>query len=138
MRALIIACAMMAATPAFAQDAPSAAPPEAPAETQAPAYEILETDARLPFSNTVVRNFRVGTDGSLLIEASRHRWYRAELEAGCSRDLRWDYAIRFDTGPGSHTLDKFGVALIEGRRCHFRTFDRIADPGPQRAQQGEG
>ncbi|MBI1251193.1 MAG: hypothetical protein GC189_06960 [Alphaproteobacteria bacterium] len=91
-------------------------------------YDIVEANASLPFSNTTVHGFRSGRDGSLLIEATRDRWYRAELTAGCRNDLPWEFSIALDTGPGSDTLDKFATAIIDGRRCQLVTFDRIADP----------
>jgi hypothetical protein len=103
----------------------------------APAYAIEEANARLPFSSTAVRGYRVGEDGALLIEGNRNRWYRAELNAGCRSDLRWAFHIGLRPGGGSDTLDRFSSAVIDGRRCQFQTFDRIADPDTEApAQEG--
>lgn len=120
---IALAAALCAAT------ACATAPQDQAAQAEAVRpYEIVETNASLPFSNTAVHGFRAGRDGSLLIEATRDRWYRAELTAGCRSDLPWEFSIGFDTGPGSDTLDKFATAIIDGRRCQLVTFDRIADP----------
>ncbi len=133
MKAIILAAAALALSgAAHAQDQT-----QTHAAAAQPAYAIEQADARLPFSSTAVRGYRVGEDGSLLLEANRNRWYRAELNAGCRSDLRWAFHIGLRAGGGADTLDKFSSAVIDGRRCQFQSFDRIADPDAEApAQEG--
>lgn len=92
-------------------------------------YTVVDADASIPFASRSVRNFRVGKDAeqSLLLEGPGGRWYRATLEEGCSRNLRWEEAIgvRHDA---TGRLDRFSSVIIDGRRCIIKALDRIEDP----------
>lgn len=63
--------------------------------------------------------------GALLIKSRRGKWYRATLTGGC--DVRVPIAIGFAPGPGGD-FDRFSSVLVDGQRCHIRTFDRLDAP----------
>lgn len=111
-------------TVAVAQEAPAAA-----AEPPPIVYPVIDENARIPFSTNRVNGFQVGEDDSLIIRVGANRWYRAELWPGCDFDLPFEHAIAIASRPDD-TIDRFSVAIVNGRRCPFQTFDRIEDPGP--------
>jgi hypothetical protein len=110
----------------------------APANGQTPAAEaapvsfnVIETDVRVPFADTRIRDYEVGRDDSLLLRAGPNRWYRATIWEPCASDLRWAFdRIYLETHP-SGTLDKFSSVVVRGRRCSLRTLDRIERPAPE-------
>ncbi len=92
----------------------------------APAYEIVAENASISFPGTSIRGFRVGKDGSLLLDAGR-KWYRAELWPPCDRDLRFEYQIGL-VDPIGTTFDRFSRVIVDGRVCPVSKLDEIADP----------
>lgn len=106
------------------QPASTAAAAAAPASP----YRVLSADSRIPFAESAIDGFRVGLDGSLILNAGS-RWYRATLNAACTRDLRWEEAIAFRPFGGG-ALDKFDTITIDHRPCQIQTLDRIEDPRP--------
>lgn len=66
------------------------------------------------------------TDG-LLIEGRNDHWYRATFWAPCP-EVHYALAIAFVTEPDG-SLDQFGSVLVDGDRCHFKTFERTEAPG---------
>lgn len=120
-----LAALALTATAAFAEDAPAAAQAEQAEVT----FTVLEADARLAFSNRVIRSYRVADDDSLIFNVGSNRYYRATVWEPCRRDLRWEDAIGFDPGPGD-TLDRFSHVVVRGNRCPIQTFDRIEEPAP--------
>ncbi|MGE3143395.1 MAG: DUF6491 family protein, partial [Hyphomonadaceae bacterium] len=92
MKNLIAAAALAAA---LAGGAWADTPPQA-----APAFMVIEHDARLPFSNQRVQGYNVARDNSLILDAGPNRWYRAVLWEPCARTLRFHSgAIGIDARP---------------------------------------
>jgi len=110
-------------TAAYADQVPAAGAEE----EVAPVFNVIEADARLPFSGRVMRGYQVARDDSLIVRVGSDRYYRATVWEPCARDLRWDEAIGFDTGPGD-TLDRFSMVVVRGNRCPIESFDQIAEP----------
>ena len=77
-----------------------------------------------------IENWRPAKDGSLLVEARNGTWYRATFHGPC-HDLKFAQQIGFVTD-GTGTLDKFSSVLVDGRRCWFRSFERIESPDAER------
>lgn len=100
---------------------------EKAAEAPPVTYTVVTADAAIPFASKSVRGFRVGSERSLLLEANGGKWYRAILQSSCRSDLPWEEAIGIDAGVIDR-LDKFGVVVVDGRRCQIETLDEIADP----------
>jgi hypothetical protein len=99
-----------------------------PAEAEKPVtYTVLEADASIPFASKSIRNFRVGAEKTLLLEANGGKWYRATLIGACRSDLPWEQAIGIDGG-ATDRFDKFASVIIDGRRCQVTQLDQIADP----------
>lgn len=125
MRVLFVLAALaVLSTPAYAE--------EQPESEQAPvAFNVIETDVRVPFADVRVRDYQVARDDSLILRAGANRWYRATIWEPCASDLRWAWdRIGLDTTP-SGTLDKFSTVIVRGRRCPIRTLDRIERPAPE-------
>ncbi|MBL8551081.1 MAG: hypothetical protein JNJ73_13930 [Hyphomonadaceae bacterium] len=98
---------------------------EAPAT---PSYVVLKHNASIPFALRTINGYHVGVDRSLILDVG-HRWYRAELDSFCARDLRWTTAIAVRPG-GIGAFDRFSHVLVDGRRCRVLSLDEIADPRP--------
>lgn len=125
MRVLFVLAALaVLSTPAYAEEQQEA--------EQAPvAFNVIESDVRVPFADVRVRDYQVARDDSLILRAGANRWYRATIWEPCASDLRWAWdRIGLDTTP-SGTLDKFSTVIVRGRRCPIRTLDRIERPGPE-------
>ncbi len=89
-------------------------------------YTVVRADATIPFTSSV-RNFRVGSDKSLLLEGNGNRWYRAQIAEPCKSDLRWEQSV----GLADRTMtsvSKFTEVIVDGRRCQIISLDEIADP----------
>jgi hypothetical protein len=99
------------------------------AAADAPGYAVIRHDVAIPFALRTITGYRVGEDRSLIIDALGNRFYRAELEPLCARELRWRHAIGVVPDP-SGTLYKNNYVIIDGRRCYIYTLDEIADPRP--------
>ena len=105
-----------------------AASPARAVESQIPHYVVLKEDASIPFALRRVTGYRVGKDRSLILDVGP-RWYRAELDSFCARDLRWTHRIGLLPG-GIGSFDRFSRVIVDGRRCFVRSVDEIADPRP--------
>lgn len=99
---------------------------EPPQTEKASPYRVIAENASIAFAGTRVRGFRVGEDGSLLLDAGR-RWYRAELWEPCRRDLRFEHKIALIDRPGDR-FDRFSRVLVDGSVCPVERVDEIADP----------
>lgn len=125
MRVLFVLAALaVLSTPAYAEQQPES-------EQTPVAFNVIESDVRVPFADVRVRDYQVARDDSLILRAGANRWYRATIWEPCASDLRWAWdRIGLDTTP-SGTLDKFSTVIVRGRRCPIRTLDRIERPGPE-------
>ncbi|MBI1188473.1 MAG: hypothetical protein GC206_14265 [Alphaproteobacteria bacterium] len=99
------------------------------AQEDTPAYAVVDENASIPFAERRINSFRVGLDRSLILRVGASRFYRAELDDDCARDLRWeiDIGVRI---PTAGALRRSDTVVIDGRRCFLRTLDEIADPRP--------
>lgn len=112
---LIIASALIAAAPAFAE-----APP-------------AEKQASIPFVNHgTIRNFEAVDRDTLYIEDQNRHWYRAELMGYCP-DLAFAQAIGVETR-GPDTLDRFGTLIVRGQRCPIKSLVESGPP-PKKAKR---
>ncbi|MEZ5959346.1 MAG: DUF6491 family protein [Hyphomonadaceae bacterium] len=110
--------------------ATAAAEPADPQARPAPAFNVIEGDARLAFADHRISGFSVARDNSLILRAGAGRWYRATLWQPCGRELRWAFdRIALDTGP-SGTLDRFSTVIVNRMRCPIESIDRIERPEP--------
>jgi hypothetical protein len=103
-----------------------------PEETTAPdeeasRYRVLAENASIPFADRTITGFKVGEDRSLILTYMNRRWFRAELDRACARDLPWRHSIGIRPSPGG-TFDRFSYVIIDGRRCYLYSLDEIADP----------
>lgn len=119
---LIAACAALGACATATQEA------EVPV-----VYTVVAADASIPFASKSIRNFRVGSEQTLLLEANGGKWYRATLVGSCRSDLPWEQAIGIDAGVIDR-FDKFSSVVIDGRRCQVQALDQIEDPDGKPAQ----
>jgi hypothetical protein len=126
--AMRIKSLVFAALASFASAFALPASAHAAAAQAAPAYVVVKQDASIPFALRRVTGYRVGQDRSLILDAG-HRWYRAELDSFCTRDLRWTHHIRLSPG-GIGAFDRFSHVIVDGRRCLVQSVDEIADPRP--------
>jgi hypothetical protein len=136
MRKMIAAGAALALlTGVAAADEPAA---QAAAGESASPYTIIEENAHIPFANRRISSFRVGIDRSLILRVGASRYYRAELDTSCARDLRWEIGIGVRI-PANGTLQRSDTVVIDGRRCFLHSLDEIADPRPaeQAAREAE-
>ncbi|QLC25186.1 hypothetical protein HFP57_09225 [Parasphingopyxis algicola] len=122
--ALALAALAMLAAPAAAydhhQDGAEAAEPE---------------QARIPFADRSIRNWRAPERDVLLIEANNGRWYRAEFFGPC-RGLRFTEAIGFDTNfDGS--FDRYSSVITRDQRCRVRSLVRIPDPDEEAEENSD-
>lgn len=94
----------------------------------APAYQVIEADAHIPFAHTRVNGYEVGADRrSVIIRTGVRGYYRATVREPCAGDLRFGHRIGFSTS-GTSSLDRWGTLFVNGHRCPIQTFDRIAPP----------
>jgi hypothetical protein len=114
----------------------AAQPSEAQPDEDAPRYVVLAQNAAIPFALRTIIGYRVGEDDSLILRHVSRRWYRAELDRPCARDLPWRHRIALRPNPGG-TFDRFSYVIIDGRRCYLYSLDEIADPRPPRAGEKE-
>jgi hypothetical protein len=98
-------------------------------------YVIVKQNATMPFARSIT-GYQVGKDGSLIIQGTGGRWYRATLFQPCRSDLAWKDRIGFDTHP-MNQLDKFSTVVVSGRRCSFQTFDEIQNPRDKKPEAKE-
>jgi hypothetical protein len=94
----LIAAAALGAAPAFALDAPVAAPPEAHIRSMA---DYLETV--------------VDPQRGIYIRDYSGRWYYARIEGLCPRLTR-SASLRFDAAPGGN-FDRYSTIRADGWRC---------------------
>lgn len=101
----------------------------AASEEAASPYAVIEENAHIAFANRRISSFRVGLDRSLILRVGASRYYRAELDESCARDLRWeiDIGVRI---PANGALQRGDTVVIDGRRCFLHSLDEIADPRP--------
>lgn len=94
----------------------------------APAYQVIEENASVPFAGNRIHGYEVSADGrSVIFRAGVNDYYRATVWSPCSSDLRFGHRIGFITDGGGR-LDKWSRVLVNGNSCPIQTLDRIAPP----------
>jgi hypothetical protein len=93
-----------------------------------PALEVVNPNASIPFASLGgIRSWSAREDGSLVIEGTAGRLYRATFMNNCS-DIKFaGPAIAITTDP-SGEADRFSSVLVNGRRCPFASLDEVIDP----------
>jgi hypothetical protein len=104
----------------------------APAAAESP-VENGEDDrpqrAGIPFADLGgIRSWRPDGDRGIYVQGRRGQWYYAEFFAPCT-GLLFNDRIAFLTDTGTTRLDRFSSILVDGERCHFRTFEAVDEPG---------
>ena len=74
-----------------------------------------------------IRDWQSDSSDSLYVESLQGQWYKATFFGPCF-ELPFAERIAFVTEPDG-SLDKFSSILVDGDRCHFRTFEQVAGPG---------
>lgn len=98
-----------------------------PASFEAPAYNVIQENARVAFADQRVTGFNSARDGSLIIMVGANRYYRAVVWEPCRSDLRFRQSIRLDTHP-TGTLSRFSSVIVGGRSCPISSLDQIERP----------
>lgn len=81
-------------------------------------------EARIAFANSGgIRDWHAADRDTLYIQDRHRNWYKAEL-MGPSLDLKFAWAIGFDTGP-TNTLDKFSSVVVRGHKYPLRSLVRV-------------
>ncbi len=87
--------------------------------------------ASIAFANQGgIRDWQAGDRDTLYIQGRNRQWYEATLMAP-SHDLRFAWAIGFDTGPADR-LDRFSTVVIRGQRYPIVSLVKIEGPPPKR------
>lgn len=121
MRIVLLVCAGIAAS--LAACAPMTTPktPEAP-------LTVVNENASIPFvSLGGIKSWSAREDGSLLIEGTTGRFYRATFMNNCS-DLKFAGTGIAITSDAAGATDRFSRVLVNGRSCPFATLDEVIDP----------
>lgn len=96
-------------------------PPEAP-------LTVVSEDASIPFvSLGGIKNWSAREDGSLLIEGTSGRFYRATFMGPC-RALKFAGPGIAITSDAAGSTDRFSRVLVNGQSCPFATLDEVIDP----------
>lgn len=74
-----------------------------------------------------IKDWRSDSSDELYVESIHNKWYKATFFGPCF-DLPFADRIAFVTEPDG-SLDKFSSILVDGHRCHFRTFEAVDGPG---------
>ncbi|GAB4143208.1 MAG: hypothetical protein Tsb0016_12100 [Sphingomonadales bacterium] len=81
--------------------------------------------ASIPFADLGnIRDWRAYGDDILYVESVTGQWYQAEVFGPCLA-LPFAETIAFVTEPDG-SLDKFSSIWVDGDRCFFRSFEKIA------------
>ncbi len=116
-RPLFLSSIPLAAAAAFA----------APATAQTGEVAIDSTEqARIPFADRTIRNWRTPSRDVVLIEAGGGQWYRADLMGSCS-GLRFSETLGFETNAGG-SFDRFSSIVTRDQNCPVRSLVAIPDP----------
>jgi hypothetical protein len=87
-----------------------------------------EQRAGIPFADLGgIRSWRADGDRGIYVQGRRGQWYYAEFFGPCI-GLRFSDQVAFITNAGTAQLDRFSSILVDGERCHFRSFEEIEGP----------
>lgn len=79
-----------------------------------------------------IKDWRAVDRKTLYIEGRNRRWFKVTFMGPCT-GIMFTEAIGFVTD-ATGDLDKFSAVFVDGRRCHFRTFEP-ADGPPKKKQK---
>jgi hypothetical protein len=97
-----------------------------------PEDESRPQRAGIPFADLGgIRSWRPDGDRGIYVQGRRGEWYYAEFFGPCT-GLLFNDRIAFITDTGTSRLDRFSSILVDGERCHFRTFEAVDEPGQRR------
>lgn len=115
---LIALAAATLATPALARKTP-------------PAPVELGKETSIPFIGTIgLYNFAADGDRGVWLQDQRRKWYYARISGICT-GLPFATRIGVDTRFGGTSLDRTGVLLVDGERCHIDSLVTSAGPPPK-------
>ncbi|MDB5680400.1 MAG: hypothetical protein JWO16_205 [Sphingomonas bacterium] len=104
-----------------------AASPATARQTGWPA-DKLGKETSIPFVGTIgIYDFEADSDRGVYLQDQRRRWYYARISGVCT-GLPFSNRIAVDTRFGGSQLDRTGILLVDGQRCHIDSL--IASNGP--------
>jgi len=83
-----------------------------------------------------IENWRADGPDAILIEGRNKGWYRATFFGSCI-GLQFAETIGFVTDSGGD-LDRFSSLLVDGERCWFRTFEKLAVAPEPKKKENKG
>src|ERR1700710_2602689 len=79
----------------------------------------LGKEASIPFVGTIgIYDFEADSDRGVYLQDQRRRWYYARISGVCT-GLPFSNRIAVDTRFGGSQLDRTGMLLVDGQRCHI-------------------
>jgi hypothetical protein len=70
-----------------------------------------------------INDWRATDRDTLYVEGRHGEWFKATFMGTCA-GLRFTETIGFET-EANGDLDSFSAVIVDGRRCAFRTFERV-------------
>jgi hypothetical protein len=99
-----------------------------------PAPVELGKETSIPFIGTIgLYNFEADGDRGVWLQDQRRKWYYARISGICT-GLPTAIRIAVDTRFGGTSLDRTGVLLVDGQRCHIDSLVTSAGP-PKRVKK---
>ncbi|MBS0477993.1 MAG: hypothetical protein JSR79_01680 [Proteobacteria bacterium] len=85
----------------------------------------------IPFIGTIgLYNFQADSDRGVWLQDQQRRWYYARI-AGVCTGLPYALKIGVDTRFGGTQLDRTGILLVDGQRCHIDSLTASNGPPPK-------
>jgi len=107
-----------------------ATPPAAARQVGWPA-DKLGKETSIPFVGTIgLYNFETDSDRGVYLQDQQRRWYYARISGVCT-GLPFSNRIAVDTRFGGSQLDRTGILLVDGQRCHIDSLTASNGPPPK-------
>lgn len=81
-----------------------------------------------------IKDWRAVDRETLYVEGRNNRWFKVTFMGPCT-GIMFTETIGFATD-ATGDLDKFSSIFVDGRQCHFRTFEAADDP-PKKKKKKE-
>ena len=104
-----------------------------PAAARQPAWpaDKLGKETSIPFVGTIgLYNFAADSDRGVYLQDQQRRWYYARISGVCT-GLPFSNRIAVDTRFGGSQLDRTGILLVDGQRCHIDSLTASNGPPPK-------
>jgi hypothetical protein len=91
----------------------------------------LGKETSIPFVGTIgIYNFESDSDRGVYLQDQQRRWYYARISGVCT-GLPFANRIAVDTRFGGSQLDRTGILLVDGQRCHIDSLTASNGPPPK-------